>query len=120
MIIFDTNAVNLLPPEGPRADIIRKLGQSGHHRVAVPWMVLEEMAAHQAQLVEYGGDVLDLTVDPVAVHVVGCIASAVTTAIDEDEAMAVGEGIDVAGPPRGAVSEESVQQHQRQSAAHGL
>ncbi|MEU3201422.1 PIN domain-containing protein [Streptomyces sp. NPDC006996] len=50
MIIFDTNAVNLLPPEGPRADIIRKLRQSQHHRVAVPWMVLEELAAHQAQL----------------------------------------------------------------------
>lgn len=50
MIIFDTNAVNLLPPEGPRADIIRKLRQSGHHKVAVPWMVLEEMAAHQAHL----------------------------------------------------------------------
>ncbi|MFF4012765.1 PIN domain-containing protein [Streptomyces sp. NPDC001717] len=50
MIIFDTNAVNKLPHEGPRADIIRKLRQSGHHRVAVPWMVLEEMAAHQAQL----------------------------------------------------------------------
>ncbi|MFE7439348.1 PIN domain-containing protein [Streptomyces chartreusis] len=50
MIIFDTNAVNLLPPQGPRADIIRKLRQSQHHRVAVPWMVLEEMAAHQAHL----------------------------------------------------------------------
>ncbi|MFZ3555881.1 PIN domain-containing protein [Streptomyces sp. BH055] len=49
MIIFDTNAVNLLRPEGPTADIIRKLRQSGHHRVAVPWMVLEEMAAHQAR-----------------------------------------------------------------------
>ncbi|MFG2276842.1 PIN domain-containing protein [Streptomyces chartreusis] len=49
MIIFDTNAVNLLPPEGPRADIIRKLRQSGHHQVAVPWMVLEEMVAHQAR-----------------------------------------------------------------------
>ncbi|MGW6360325.1 PIN domain-containing protein [Streptomyces sp. NPDC055092] len=49
MIIFDTNAVNLLPHEGPRPDIIRKLRQSGHHRVAVPWMVLEEMAAHQAK-----------------------------------------------------------------------
>ncbi|MGO4856271.1 PIN domain-containing protein [Arthrobacter sp. 2MCAF14] len=48
MIIFDTNAVNLLPPNGPRADIIRKLRESGHHRVAVPWMVLEEMAAHKA------------------------------------------------------------------------
>ncbi|MGY2747451.1 PIN domain-containing protein [Arthrobacter sp. UYCu723] len=48
MILFDTNAVNLLPPNGPRADIIRKLRESGHHRIAVPWMVLEEMAAHQA------------------------------------------------------------------------
>ncbi|MFC8583664.1 PIN domain-containing protein [Streptomyces sp. NPDC057217] len=48
MIIFDTNAVNLLPPESLRADLIRKLRQSKHHRVAVPWMVLEEMAAHQA------------------------------------------------------------------------
>ncbi|MFB8415298.1 PIN domain-containing protein [Streptomyces albidoflavus] len=49
MILFDTNAVELLPHDGPRADIIRKLRQSGHHRVAVPWMVLEEMAAHQAK-----------------------------------------------------------------------
>jgi hypothetical protein len=49
LIIFDTNAVNLLRPEGPTADIIRKLRQSGHHRVAVPWMVLEEMAAHEAR-----------------------------------------------------------------------
>ncbi|MFH9742684.1 PIN domain-containing protein [Streptomyces roseolus] len=48
MIIFDTNAVNLLSPASPRADLIRKLRQSKHHRVAVPWMVLEEMAAHQA------------------------------------------------------------------------
>ncbi|MFJ4007697.1 PIN domain-containing protein [Streptomyces sp. NPDC090023] len=50
LIIFDTNAVNLLNPEGPTADIIRKLRQSGHHRVGVPWMVLEEMAAHKARL----------------------------------------------------------------------
>jgi hypothetical protein len=50
LIIFDTNAVNHLPPSSPRADLIRKLRQSKHHRVAVPWMVLEEMAAHQARL----------------------------------------------------------------------
>ncbi|MEN8655544.1 PIN domain-containing protein [Streptomyces sp. 21So2-11] len=50
MIIFDTNAVNLLSAEGPVADIVRKLRASGRHRVAVPWMVMEEMAAHQAQL----------------------------------------------------------------------
>ncbi|MEU9298767.1 PIN domain-containing protein [Streptomyces sp. NPDC048266] len=49
MIIFDTNAVNLLPPSGPRADIIRKLRQSGHHKVAVPWMVMEELVAHQTK-----------------------------------------------------------------------
>ncbi|MFD5124146.1 PIN domain-containing protein [Streptomyces sp. NPDC058385] len=48
MIIFDTNALNLLSPESPRADFIRKLRQSGHHRVAVPWVVMEELAAHQA------------------------------------------------------------------------
>ncbi|MFE6891982.1 PIN domain-containing protein [Streptomyces sp. NPDC057694] len=50
MIIFDTNAVNQLSPSSPRADLIRKLRQSKHHRVAVPWMVLEEMAAHQTRL----------------------------------------------------------------------
>lgn len=49
MIIFDTNAVNLLPPSSHRADIIRKLRQSGHHKVAVPWMVMEEMVAHQTK-----------------------------------------------------------------------
>ncbi|ANJ12149.1 hypothetical protein Spa2297_34360 (plasmid) [Streptomyces parvulus] len=49
LIVFDTNAVNLLPPSGPRADIIRKLRQSGHHKVAVPWMVMEEMVAHQTK-----------------------------------------------------------------------
>jgi hypothetical protein len=49
LIIFDTNAVNLLPPGGVRADIIRKLRRSGHHRAAVPWVVLEELAAHQAK-----------------------------------------------------------------------
>ncbi|MFF1372692.1 PIN domain-containing protein [Streptomyces virginiae] len=49
MIIFDTNAVNMLSPNSPTADIIRKLQKSGHHRVAVPWMVLEEMAAHKTK-----------------------------------------------------------------------
>jgi hypothetical protein len=49
LIIFGTNAVNLLPPDGLRADIIRKLRQSGHHRVAVPWMAMEEMVAHKAK-----------------------------------------------------------------------
>ncbi|WTX01126.1 PIN domain-containing protein (plasmid) [Streptomycetaceae bacterium NBC_01309] len=49
MIIFDTNAVDLLRPDSLRADLIRKLRESGHHRVAVPWMVLEELVAHQAK-----------------------------------------------------------------------
>ncbi|MFJ6509093.1 PIN domain-containing protein [Streptomyces sp. NPDC091879] len=49
MIIFDTNAVNRLAPDGPVADIVRKLRASGIP-VAVPWMVLEELAAHQARL----------------------------------------------------------------------
>ncbi|WP_158715204.1 PIN domain-containing protein [Kitasatospora phosalacinea] len=48
-IIFDTNAVNMLNPDGITADIIRKLKGSGHHRVAVPWMVLEELSAHKAK-----------------------------------------------------------------------
>ncbi|XAZ30973.1 PIN domain-containing protein [Paenarthrobacter ureafaciens] len=50
MIIFDTNAVNMMPLDGPVADIVRKLRQSRHHRVAVPWIVLEEMSAHQAAM----------------------------------------------------------------------
>lgn len=49
LIIFDTNAVDLLRPDSLRADLIRKLRESGHHRVAVPWMVLEELVAHQAK-----------------------------------------------------------------------
>ncbi|MEC3998872.1 PIN domain-containing protein [Actinacidiphila sp. DG2A-62] len=50
LIIFDTNAVNRLNPTSDRADIIRKLRKSGKHRVAVPWMVLEELVAHQAKI----------------------------------------------------------------------
>ncbi|MFF7581288.1 hypothetical protein ACFZBE_41285 [Streptomyces sp. NPDC008061] len=50
MIIFDTNAINYLSPDSVTADIIQKLRESGHYRVAVPWMVLEEMAAHQATI----------------------------------------------------------------------
>lgn len=49
MIIFDTNAVNRINPHGTRADILRKLRGSGRHRVAVPWMVMEEMIAHQSK-----------------------------------------------------------------------
>ncbi|WP_328380776.1 PIN domain-containing protein (plasmid) [Streptomyces sp. NBC_00440] len=49
MIVFDTNAFNLVPPDGVKADIIRKLRKSEHQRVAVPWIVLEELAAHKAR-----------------------------------------------------------------------
>ncbi|MFG2284000.1 PIN domain-containing protein [Streptomyces asoensis] len=48
MIIFDTNAFNRVSPDGVKADIVRKLRKSGH-RVAVTWMVLEELAAHQSR-----------------------------------------------------------------------
>jgi rRNA-processing protein FCF1 len=46
LIIFDTNAFNLVSPDSVKADIIHKIRKSGHQRVAVPWMVLEELAAH--------------------------------------------------------------------------
>ncbi|GAA3114659.1 hypothetical protein GCM10017687_29710 [Streptomyces echinatus] len=73
------------------------------------------------ECVEYGHDIADLTVDPVAVHVMGRIAAAVTTGIDENEAMAFRERVDVAGgPPSRAIPEEAVQQHQWRSAAHHL
>ncbi|MFF2123513.1 PIN domain-containing protein [Kitasatospora sp. NPDC058184] len=49
MIIFDTNALNNIQLGSPRADILRKFRASAQHRVAVPWMVLEELAAHQAK-----------------------------------------------------------------------
>ncbi len=48
VIIFDTNALNNIQLESPRADIMRKFRASAQHRVAVPWMVLEELVAHQA------------------------------------------------------------------------
>ncbi|MFD5083431.1 PIN domain-containing protein [Kitasatospora sp. NPDC058406] len=49
MIIFDTNALNNLQLGSPPADILRKFRASAQHRVAVPWMVLEELAAHRAK-----------------------------------------------------------------------
>ncbi|NEB79008.1 DUF4935 domain-containing protein [Streptomyces sp. SID14478] len=49
LIVFDTNVVNRLSPSSPRADLIHALRSSGHHRVGVPQMVLEEMVAHQAK-----------------------------------------------------------------------
>ncbi|MGA4902954.1 PIN domain-containing protein [Streptomyces griseoincarnatus] len=49
MIIFDANAFNLVSPDSVKADIIRKIRKSGHQRVGVPWMVLEELAAHMSR-----------------------------------------------------------------------
>lgn len=65
--------------------------------------------------------ITDLTVDPVAVHVVGRVTPAVTTGIDENQAMTNGERVDIASrPPRRAIPEETVQQHQRRPAAHNF
>lgn len=41
--------------------------------------------------------IIDLTVYSVAVDVVRCAAPAVTTGIDEDKAIAVGESVNMAG-----------------------
>ncbi|MFJ9448501.1 PIN domain-containing protein [Kitasatospora sp. NPDC101235] len=49
MIIFDTNAINRFNPRSPRADLVRALRASGQYRVGVPWVVLEELVAHQAK-----------------------------------------------------------------------
>lgn len=47
MIIFDTNAVFGLSPDDPKFDLLRALKQSGRQRVAIPWMVLEELVAQR-------------------------------------------------------------------------
>ncbi|MEU9190310.1 PIN domain-containing protein [Streptomyces sp. NPDC048484] len=49
MIIFDTNALHLIEADSVPADIVRKLRASGI-QVAVPWMVMEELAAHKARM----------------------------------------------------------------------
>ncbi|MET9207860.1 PIN domain-containing protein [Streptomyces bacillaris] len=46
MLIFDTNAVHDLDPHGAKADLLRLLNKAGL-KVSVPWVVLEELAAHK-------------------------------------------------------------------------
>ncbi|MFI0116283.1 PIN domain-containing protein [Streptomyces globisporus] len=46
MLIFDTNAVHDLDPHGAKADLLRLLDKAGL-KISVPWVVLEELAAHK-------------------------------------------------------------------------
>ncbi|MZD19176.1 MULTISPECIES: PIN domain-containing protein [Streptomyces] len=48
MIILDTNIFWGLTPEDSGADFLRAIKAVGGERVAVPWMVLEELVAQQA------------------------------------------------------------------------
>ncbi|MFD5565873.1 PIN domain-containing protein [Kitasatospora griseola] len=48
IILFDTNATNLIDLRSPRADVVRALRRSGQ-RVGVPGMVLEELVAHKTK-----------------------------------------------------------------------
>ncbi|MGW7641306.1 PIN domain-containing protein [Streptomyces decoyicus] len=48
MIILDTNILWGLTPEDSSADFLRAIKAVGGERVAVPWMVLEELAAQKA------------------------------------------------------------------------
>ncbi|MGZ2359464.1 PIN domain-containing protein [Streptomyces sp. 372A] len=48
MIILDTCVIYGMDLEGPDALLLRAIREAGTHRVAVPWMVLEERAAQLA------------------------------------------------------------------------
>ncbi|MFC4504082.1 MULTISPECIES: PIN domain-containing protein [Streptomyces] len=48
MIILDTNILWGLTPEDGSTDLLRAIRAVGGERVAVPWMVMEELAAQQA------------------------------------------------------------------------
>ncbi|MFF9142472.1 hypothetical protein ACF09G_33470 [Streptomyces albogriseolus] len=48
MIILDTNILWGLTPEDSGADFLRAIKAVGGERVAVPWMVLEELVAQKA------------------------------------------------------------------------
>ncbi|WP_327345965.1 PIN domain-containing protein [Streptomyces europaeiscabiei] len=48
MIILDTNILWPLSPDSSSADLLRAIRAAGVHKVAVPWMVMEELAAQQA------------------------------------------------------------------------
>ncbi|AKL68116.1 PIN domain-containing protein [Streptomyces sp. Mg1] len=47
MIVFDSNALFGLSPDAPKFDLLRALKRSGRHKVAIPWMVLEELVAQK-------------------------------------------------------------------------
>ncbi|MGJ3558889.1 PIN domain-containing protein [Streptomyces sp. INA 01156] len=48
MIILDTNILRGLTPEDGSTDLLRAIRAVGGERVAVPWVVMEELAAQQA------------------------------------------------------------------------
>ncbi|MGV9503838.1 PIN domain-containing protein [Streptomyces sp. NPDC003642] len=48
MIILDTNILWNQTPEGGSADLLRAIRACAGERVAIPWMVMEELAAQQA------------------------------------------------------------------------
>ncbi|WP_406465823.1 hypothetical protein OH768_00515 [Streptomyces sp. NBC_01622] len=47
MIIFDSNALFGLSSDAPKFDLLRALKRSGRHKVAIPWMVREELVAQK-------------------------------------------------------------------------
>ncbi|WP_438293861.1 PIN domain-containing protein [Streptomyces sp. HUAS TT7] len=47
VIVFDSNALFGLSPDAPKFDLLRALKRSGRHRVAIPWMVQEELVAQK-------------------------------------------------------------------------
>ncbi|MFB6680188.1 hypothetical protein ACFCWG_48970 [Streptomyces sp. NPDC056390] len=48
MIILDTNTLWGLSPEDSSADLLRAIRAAVGEKVAVPWVVMEELAAQQA------------------------------------------------------------------------
>ncbi|MFH8219604.1 PIN domain-containing protein [Streptomyces sp. NPDC018057] len=47
MIVFDTSALFGLSPDDSKFDLLRALLRSGQQRVAIPWMVQEELVAQR-------------------------------------------------------------------------
>jgi predicted ribonuclease YlaK len=48
LIILDTNILWNQTPEGGSSDLLRAIRAFAGERVAIPWMVMEELAAQQA------------------------------------------------------------------------
>ncbi|MGW2183080.1 hypothetical protein ACWCXX_34485 [Streptomyces sp. NPDC001732] len=48
MIILDTNILKSTSLRGPAADVLRAIRAADGERVAVPWIVMEEIAAQEA------------------------------------------------------------------------